>query len=287
MTSENEGPRVASEGLSVQERSAAFTREGLPVDRAAAFRAGRTPIPPKFIAWMLVGFVVLGLGGAIVEHYFGNFGTAPTMSLRKPSTTTPILPATQPPVTLSEFIGLKQIGPVRALPFTLRDQSGQSWSVTGAKGKVIVLAFYNSVCNDICPVLGSEIRQSITLLGPESSNVEFVIVNTDPRKIALNDRPRALTVPKLINAPSVYFLTGPLRTLDAVWTHYGITVKVGAKANDVEHNNLIYFIDPEGRIESLAAPFGKVSGTGAFRLDATDTHRFAEGIAQTASSLVK
>jgi len=53
----------------------------------------------------------------------------------------------------------------------------------------------------------------------------------------------------------------------------------------VTHTNVIYFIAPNGNIVSLAEPFGKPSRTGTYSLPAPAIHRFAAGIAQTASSL--
>jgi cytochrome oxidase Cu insertion factor (SCO1/SenC/PrrC family) len=273
MTNSNAGPQGSSNELSDEQR-------------AAALRAGRTPVPPKFIMWAVAVFAVLGLGGVVVDHYFGAVtATAPTAPASTSTTTTASGPTTST-LTPTQYIGLKSIGNTKEYPFNLYDQSGGRWDLASAKGQVVVLTFYNSICNDICPVLGSEIRQAISLLGSKSASVIFAIVNTDPRDLGVTSQTEALRVPKLLNSPSVHFLTGPLGALNSVWTDYGVVVKVGTVATEVTHTNVIYFIAPNGDIAALAEPFGKPSQSGTYSLPAPDIRRFATGIAETASSLV-
>lgn len=289
MAESNEEGATSRAALSEQDRAAAFASSMSPADRSAALRAGRTPVPPKFILWMVGVFIILGGGGAILEHYFGNVGqpsaTTTTVFNLQPTPTT--LPGPQLSSSLSAFIGLKEIATAQASPFTLRDQANRQWRLVGAKGKVVVLTFYNVNCNDVCPVVGTEIKEAQAQLGANANKVEFVIVNADPNHFVFNAAPAALSVPQLANTPLVYFLTGPLLQLNAVWINYGVSVKVGALASQVAHNNIMYFIDPTGRLRAQAVPFGNENSKGVFSLGAADISRFAKGIAQTASSLVK
>jgi cytochrome oxidase Cu insertion factor (SCO1/SenC/PrrC family) len=232
--------------------------------------------------WAVIAFAVLGLGGVIGDHFLGNFEATTTTLHQVKSTTT-----TQPlsSLTPTQYIGLKLIGNTKASAFTLYDQAGTRWSLSSAKGKVVVLTFYNSICNDACSMLGEEISEAQALLGTNADKVDFVIVNTDPNAAGVSARPRALTVPGLVHSRAVYFLTGSIQHLDSVWSDYGIVVKVGAKPTEVTHNNVFYFIGRGGQIEAFAQPFGKVNHVGIFTLAPADLHRYAKGIAQAASSL--
>ena len=73
------------------------------------------------------------------------------------------------------------------------------------------------------------------------------MVNTDPDNTAVDPTPDALAIPGLGSTPGVHFLTGTLRQLNTVWIDYGVTVTVGNTASQMTHNNILYFIDPQGR----------------------------------------
>lgn len=276
--------------LTAVERAAALTGTA-PVDRSAALRAGRAPVPRKVVAGIGAGFVVIGLGGVVIEHFFGNVGVPTSVTATTISATgappTPAPPEAPPlGAPLDAFIGLKQIGAATAPEVQLREQSGADWSLRSQTGKVVVLTFYSTGCNDICPVLGRELRQAAALLGPKAADVEFAVVNTDPHDTALTTSPPALTVPGLSGVPGVHFLTGTLPVLNATWIDYGVQVTVGGTPSRQSHNAILYFVDPKGRLRSSALPFGNQVASGAFTLPSADISRFAQGIALTATSLI-
>ena len=277
-----------SRELTEQERAQAFANTRPPVDLATAFRGGNVPKPPKFIVVMVAIFAFLVIAGTVIEHVAGSSASAPTSS-----TTLPLPRAASAPsghqisASLSAIMGLKAISAKVAQDFTLQDQHGRPWTLSSHTGTVVVLAFFSSTCNDICPVLGNEIREAQSLLGPSASKVDFVVVNTDPNALNVQRAPRALTVPHLEGLPDVSFLTGSLNALNDVWTNYGISINVGATANEVAHNNIMYFIDPSGTLRAQALPFANENRAGVFSLGAAPLRHFAEGIDHEASSLVR
>ena len=148
-----------------------------------------------------------------------------------------------------------------------------------------MVTFFNTGCNDICPVLGAELGQARNLLGPVGPDVEFVVVNTDPTHTAVTANPQALSITGLASDPSAHFLTGTLRQLDAVWAAYGVQVTVNQPSARLAHNDILYFVDPQGRLRSEAVPFANENQRGGYLLPAADVARFAQGIARTADSL--
>lgn len=290
MTSRDPGPTNESGELTEEQRAEIFSAANAPTGRPSAIHAGRVTVSRKFVMWAVAAVLFLGLGGQIAQHFFQTYGKAPKAT----ATTLPVLTLTTTTnlstptlISLETYIGLKFIGTAQAPTFTLKTQSNKQWSLASERGKVVVLAFYDSICNDICPVLGSEIRQARQDLGPKSSKIVFAIVNTDPNKTSVSRHSKALVVPRLSTTPSVTFLTGSVAKLDSVWTAYGIRVLVGAKANEVSHNNALYFIGPNGNLEAFAKPFAAVSKSGTFSLDPSSERQYALGIAETADSLVK
>lgn len=280
MTVDQTNPGSNGDDGSSTNRERSFESANANSERAAAFRAGRVPIPPKFFMAVIVAFVVLGLGGTVLEHFVGS-NQAPNTS---PNASAPLRQIDAP---LASFMGLRRISQLPAPTFTLRDQFNHAWSLAEHRGKVIVLTFYDKSCNDICTVLGAELRQGTTLLGANASKVDLVIVNTDPHDVTVTPAPRALVTPGLGGLTNTYFLTGSLQALDSVWVSYGISINVGAFSNQIAHNDLIYFISPTGDLTSSAIPFGNENHAGAYSLNTHDVHRFAQGIALTAGSLVK
>jgi len=279
----------APASLSEEERAAVFAKSYAARGAGGAPRFGQAPIPPKFVLFVALAFLVLGVGGAVLEHFYGNAGqAAATTTTAYQLPPTPVAPSgPQLNASTQALMGLKDIATAQASNFSLVDQHGRVWSLTGARGRVVVLTFMNINCNDICTVLGPEIRIARSLLGPASQKVEFAIVNTDPNNFRLQSNPAALRVPALADLSNVHFLTGSLGDLNSVWINYGVSVKVGALASQVAHNNVMYFITPKGQLKSLAVPFGNEDHAGIFTLNPQTLQRFAEGVAATAVRLAR
>ncbi|HUY43153.1 MAG TPA: SCO family protein [Acidimicrobiales bacterium] len=257
-------------------------------ERTAAFQAGHAPVPPRFILLVSVAIVVVVAIGTLIEHFFGNTGASnpPTgYSVTTSPSTTPTLPGgPQLSASVKDLLGLHQIATAPAPNFTLTDQSKQPWSLDAQRGSVVVLTFFDARCQDICPVLGQELAQARTLLTAQGAHVTFAVVNTNPHATTPTNDPTALSRFGLSTMPNVYFLNGPLSALNHVWVNYGVQIRVDAKGH-VAHNEVIYFITPEGKLSELAIPFGNESSSGVFTLRAKKIHDYAVGVAQTASSL--
>ena len=289
--------------LTEAERAAAFTTGRAPVDRAAALRAGSTPIPRRFFLWVAVAFALLGLGGLIGEKLIGTGGisalnSVPTTTLAGTGGSFPSAPATPdtpaPPdarpvdATPSAVTGLTHLT-ARSAPAvsSLQDQVGADWSLTDARGKAVVLTFFNAECDDICPVLATEITQADQLLGARRSAVDFVVVNTDPLETSLAPSPPALTQTHLDGISNVTFLNGSLSELSSVWKRYGITVEVNPTVRLASHTEAMFFIDGQGRLRLEATPFANENSLGVYSLDPATIHSFAQGVADSAGRLAR
>jgi cytochrome oxidase Cu insertion factor (SCO1/SenC/PrrC family) len=280
--------------LSAADRAAAFATGKAPIDRSAALRAGSAPVPAKFIRWIIVGFAILGVGGLLAEHFVSNAGvgspatTPTTLAGTGSAAPPPPIPPGAPPISasLNAFIGLSRLAGNRAPALALHDQNGAPWTLAHSRGKVVVLTFFNSECNDICPVLANEITQAIALLGARSGAVVFAVVNSDPRYTSLTGAPPALVQTGLVDGSNVVFLDGRLPDLNSIWSSYGVTVTVQRSTQVVTHNDIMYFVDPAGKMKLRATPFANEDRFGSYTLAPDAIHRFAQGIADAAASLV-
>jgi cytochrome oxidase Cu insertion factor (SCO1/SenC/PrrC family) len=239
--------------------------------------------------------LVVSLGGLLAEHIFSSSGLNPT-----PATTTvpnpvhtapadtpaPPAPDRSVDAPLASFMGLTAPAPRRATPFVLTDQHGQSVSVPAQPARVVVLTFFNAPCNDICPVLASEIRQADADLGARAGDVEFVTVNTDPSALAASAETPAVKGTGLGALPNWHMVTGPLTSLNPLWKAYGVSISLDTKTGLEAHNDVMDFLDPQGVVRYRATPFADESSAGSFTLAASSEARWAQGMATYAGRLV-
>jgi cytochrome oxidase Cu insertion factor (SCO1/SenC/PrrC family) len=264
-----------------------------PIDRSAALAEGAPGIPSRFVWWVLGGALVLSLGGLLGEYLFSSAGLnpSPTTTTIGPSPTR-AGPANAPAsarslsAALPSFMGLSTPSPRPVTPFTLTDQNGQPLSVPTNPPRVVVLSFFDAPCQDICPVLASEIAQADADLGPRAASVEFVTVNTDPTALAVSAAAPTLRITGLGRLSNWRIVTGPLSTVDAVWKAYGVSISVNTKTRLEAHSDVLDFIDAQGFLRYRATPFADESSLGAYTLPADAEARWGQGIATYAQKLI-
>ena len=150
----------------------------------------------------------------------------------------------------------------------------------------MVLTFFNAQCNDICPVVAAELAQADKDLASAVSDVEFVTVNTEPSSLAQSAEAAVLRDTSLGALGNWHMVTGPLVTLNSIWTAYGVSISVNPKTGLEAHTDVMDFIDPQGDVRYRAIPVADESPTGTFSLPATSIARWAQGIATYAGKLV-
>ena len=266
-------------------------------ERAAAFRRTEPKVPRNVPLIALAVFAVLGIGGALGEHLLSSAGLNPGATAETTTSPTSVSgrPVIAPPgaasstrevgAPLAAFMGIENRAGT-ASPISLVDQSGAALALAGERGSAVVVTFFNSPCQDICPVLSAELRQADTDLGPEADHVTFLTVNTDP--VVLSAAPASVAAARtgLAALSNWHFLTSSLANLNKVWKAYGVSITVSPTSGLVAHNEVMYFIDPSGRLRYRATPFANESVSGVFTLPPGDISRWGEGIATYARRLL-
>jgi cytochrome oxidase Cu insertion factor (SCO1/SenC/PrrC family) len=135
--------------------------------------------------------------------------------------------------------------------FSLTNQRGRHVTLTQLRGRVVVLTFLDPVCTTDCPLLAQQLRRADAQLGASSSRVELVAVDANPTYLARSalvafDRQEGLTALR-----NWQFLTGPIDRVNPLWIDYGVGVAVGSAGAMSAHNDLIYVIDPAGRVRTV------------------------------------
>ena len=143
--------------------------------------------------------------------------------------------------------------------FTLTDQNGQTRSLRDFPGRVVVLAFIDSRCTDVCPLVAQSLREMQDGLGRRGAGVQLLAVDANPDATAVADA-RQWTQEHEMNGRWL-FLTGPVAQLQTIWSAYHVGVEVEADGQ-VVHTDAVYVIDRQGRERRLliAGQGGGVSG---------------------------
>lgn len=215
----------------------------------------------------------------VVRHY-----QAAPASTQSPRTSG--LPASVP-TKLATLMSLTPLGRTTAPGFTLTDQNGKTISLSGLRGKVVVLEFLDSHCTDICPIVSNEFVDAYQDLGPAASKVVFAGVNVNAYHRSVHDVAAFSQHQNLTAIPDWHFFTGPVPRLRKVWHGYYIVVKAPSHNADIIHTSQIYFIDSQGRTRYVASPTVGHTKAGTAYLPAKQVAAWGRGIALVAQSLAQ
>lgn len=131
--------------------------------------------------------------------------------------------------------------------FQLADQNGERFALSDFRGKVVVLTFLDSQCQDICPLTAVQLRQTHQALGDAADGVVFLGVNVNVNANRLEDVTAATQQWHLDEIAAWHFLTGNPAELETVWQSYGIEVMPPTdESADLSHSPGVYLIDQAG-----------------------------------------
>jgi cytochrome oxidase Cu insertion factor (SCO1/SenC/PrrC family) len=142
--------------------------------------------------------------------------------------------------------GLRTIPGRPAAPFALTDQRNQPVSMSGLRGKLVVLTFLDPVCTSECPLVANQLALADRALGALARQVEFVAIDTNPVFHLVSDVDAFTQSHGLGALPNWHFLCGTPDALEAVLSAYGISVDVPA-VGMIQHSEGMYFIGADGR----------------------------------------
>lgn len=147
--------------------------------------------------------------------------------------------------------------PPRAAPqIGLKATDGKVFRMSDYKGKVVVLEFGYTNCQDVCPVSLAALVQARQQLGKDAGKLQVVFVTVDP---ARDTMPKLQAYLKQFD-PSFVGITGTQAEVDQVLKEYGITATrrpiAGSSDYMMGHSSYLYFVDPQGKLRSML-PFGR------------------------------
>jgi protein SCO1/2 len=157
--------------------------------------------------------------------------------------------------TAAEKLKSGTFEPPRTAPeITQKAADGREFRLSSLRGKVVVLEFGYTSCQEVCPVSLALLKQARARLGDK---LQVVFISVDPER----DTPEKLNKYLTQFDNSFIGLTGTSQQMAAIRQAYGIgaTKKMveGSKTDyTIGHSSYLYFVDPQGRLRALM-PFGR------------------------------
>ncbi len=150
----------------------------------------------------------------------------------------------------SGFYGTLALPAKAAPPIDLRNYLGQPVALSSYRGKAVLVTFLYANCPDVCPLIASNLRVALNMLGREDSHVQVIAVSVDPR----GDTPA--NVARFVRAHGMIgrmqYLIGSGAELARTWSAWGVgsTREVG-QPNLVSHSALVYGVSASGRLTTV------------------------------------
>lgn len=134
--------------------------------------------------------------------------------------------------------------------FSLTDQNGNRFQLSGQRGKIVLLFFGYTSCADACPTMMAKLKSVSKSLGAGWKQVLPVFVSVDPAR----DTPAALKKYLEYFSISAVGLTGKKEEIDRVVEQYGASYEIeksdSAMGYHVNHSTYVYLIDQSGEVKS-------------------------------------
>ncbi len=144
--------------------------------------------------------------------------------------------------------------PIRpAPPLSLHNYLGEPVNIDAYRGKAVLVTFLYTHCPDICPLITSQLRVALNLLGPKASQAQVIAVSVDPRGDTKQAVAAFLAHHEMTGR--MKYLVGSPRELAAVWQAWGVGSERDAqKPEFINHSGLVYGVSGTGKRITIYAP---------------------------------
>ncbi len=153
------------------------------------------------------------------------------------------------PAAASEPRGALRPPGIPPSDFRLVDQDGRTTTLADVRGKVTIVTFLYTTCEDTCPLAAQQIRGAMDKLGHD---VPVLVFAVDPPRDTPERARRFLAGQSLTGR--MRFLTGPREELRKQWKAYGVQ----PQGEGFEHTAHVVILDREG-VQRIGFPVEKLT----------------------------
>lgn len=147
--------------------------------------------------------------------------------------------------------------PPREAPgFMLDGSNDKKLSPRDYLGKVVIVEFGYTYCQDVCPITLAHLTAAWKKMGSAARDVQLIYITVDPAR----DNPARLREHLSAFNPGFLGATGTPEELQAVEKAYGVVARQVASKNPalpyaMDHSSSLYLVDRRGELRGLV-PFG-------------------------------
>jgi len=150
----------------------------------------------------------------------------------------------------SGFFGTLALPSKPAPAIQLRNYLGQPVTLAEYRGKAVLVTFLYTHCPDVCPLITSNLRVAMKLLGARAAEAQIIVVSVDPR----GDTPR--TVVAFLKAHEMtgrmQYLIGSASQLARTWAAWSVgSTREAGQPDLVAHSALVYGVSAGGRLTTV------------------------------------
>src|SRR3954452_23949781 len=155
----------------------------------------------------------LVLLGTLLVGVIATFVVLYALTNRPHNAATPIVDLSQ------NFDGVQVVNPPKQVQdFTLVSQTGDPVSLSDYRGKMVLMFFGFTNCEDICPGTLLEFKQIRQKLADKADKVAFLFVSVDPQR----DTPQVIGDYVKRFDPTITGLAGDLKVCDTIKDNYDL-----------------------------------------------------------------
>jgi protein SCO1/2 len=163
----------------------------------------------------------------------------------------PVLPGgAQQEAAGSGYLGTLALPAQQAPAIHLRNYLGQPVTLSEYRGKAVLVTFLYANCPTVCPLIASNLRVALNMLGRRASKVQVIAVSVDPRGDTPANVARFVREHGMLGR--MQYLIGSAAELAPTWAAWkvGSSREVG-QPDLVAHSALVYGISASGRLTTI------------------------------------
>ncbi len=148
------------------------------------------------------------------------------------------------------FYGTLALPAKPAPPIHLRNYSGQPVSLSQYRGKAVLVTFLYANCPDICPLIASNLRVALNMLGRRDSEVQVIAVSVDPRGDTPANVARFVSDHEMTGR--MQYLIGSAAELAPTWAAWNVgSEREVGQPQLISHSALVYGISASGKLTTI------------------------------------